>query len=628
MKLTQTNKWEKTPNILFTMSHSFQMSKTLIIVCCIFVAIIYSFIPHWTHYSELSLQERTYHTLTLVSDHDTMNVHGARYREMIDGNWLPGEVDTYEHDDGPKFWPILSASVLAPFFTLSNSLDVGIVLSDSVFPVLSFLALFLVLYSITRSSIFATLSAYIFVVFPTLSNVFFPSSMLELKQLIDPFIAAFPEVSHGELTYLRRESFIPSAPFFLAFLFFVHQVLQIRFKERINIFFSGIFFGSLFYLYFYFFVYATVFLGILVCSLFILRERESAKYLLAVLIIGGVVSIPFWFNQLSVQALPHYEELVGRMGLEIGHAFKWFLWKTYSLYALVGVAITYFGVKLGRKKTTVYLVSLLIAQIAVVNINVITGVVPQSDHFASRVFIIINAVTVSSLGYLVYVYFTRSEQGRQYRWLRVLVATTLVVSLTGNTILNQYRFAKKTAPLYTINEQLEDAYRWLNENTEANSVVVADDLGINSDLVVYTHNRIFLPRGQTTLASESEILDRMYITYALFDLPESDLRTLLESEEWVFYFFTASYKSRDVDIYLRPGSRAGHRLPEHKKTQILQEYKDYSIPIEIPYRLDYVMVDSRKRDGHNVEVPNLSFENVYENGGVTIFAVSKKEVVD
>src|SRR3989338_7865858 len=103
--------------------------KTLFILAILLVGIVYSALPHFVRYETLNGQGLRYVPLTINATFDHINIHAARYRDIIDGALIPGEMDTYKHkENGPILWPILSATILAPFFIPFNSIFPGIIL--------------------------------------------------------------------------------------------------------------------------------------------------------------------------------------------------------------------------------------------------------------------------------------------------------------------------------------------------------------------------------------------------------------------------------------------------------------------------------------------------------------------
>ena len=81
--------------------------KSLFVLAICIVAFVYALLPHFVRYDTLKDRGELYIPITQESNFDHMNIHAARYRDMVDGALIPGEIDTYEHRGGPILWPIL-----------------------------------------------------------------------------------------------------------------------------------------------------------------------------------------------------------------------------------------------------------------------------------------------------------------------------------------------------------------------------------------------------------------------------------------------------------------------------------------------------------------------------------------
>ncbi|MDP3726077.1 MAG: hypothetical protein Q8R36_02675, partial [bacterium] len=135
-----------------------RLFKILFIAAVIAVGIVYSALPHFVRYETLKEQNLRYIPLTIESTFDHINIHAARYRDIVDGTLIPGEIDTHEHKGGPILWPILSATILIPFFLPFQTIFPGIIMTEFLFPVLLFISLFL-LHGFTRHKLFSLFSS-------------------------------------------------------------------------------------------------------------------------------------------------------------------------------------------------------------------------------------------------------------------------------------------------------------------------------------------------------------------------------------------------------------------------------------------------------------------------------------
>ena len=550
-----------------------------------------------------------------------MNVQGARYREILDGRLISGEVDTVEHADAPSIWPLLSAAVFAPFLWGTKSVLATLVITDFVFPMFIFSAFFLLLNRLTRAPLAALLAAYIFMLFPELAVLFPPGSVSELKTLVLQFLPFLPETPVVHLLYLRREAFIPGAPFFILTLYGLHRVLTTREKKWTIL--AGVFFGSLFYFYLYYWIFIGITLGTLIVVSALRRDGRTSA-LLSVGLVALAVSVPFWVSHQRLANLPQYGELAGRAGIEIGRAVRLHLWPTYLLYAGMAALALWLGDKLKRQSESILVAAVLAAEIISYNIQVITGFNIQSDHWSGRVFVSAQSFVVAALAW----YAVRYALERYPAWavrarmagLAVLVAGASSLSL--HVVRHHFRVESASAAIYTVPSELMAAYDWLNLNTPVDSVVLSPALETNIDLAVYTHNKLFLARAQNTIAGEEEILDRMHAAYALGAVSPEYLNALLGTERGIMYFFSVSYESRALDRYLRPDRYPGLALPAAVRSRVIQDYSQYALPAVMPYRVEYIFIGPREKE-MGFSRPRLAgYPKIYDEGGVEIYFFS------
>lgn len=599
-------------------------TKIFILIFLLAAAIIgsaYSVVPHLVRFRTLANTGEQYVPLTFKSDADTMSVHGPRYRDVLDGTLFPSETDTYEHKDGPIFWPILSATMLAPFLWVSQSVGGGIILSDLVFPVLIFFSFFLVIYAVTRHRLFSLFSSFILVLFPQVSLSIPPSSLGEAKTLLFNFLPFIDAGVVPDPMYLRREAFIPAGPFFILSFYFIYQSLTRETRRRVFVVLGGVFYGLLFYLYFYFWVFATVFLGILAVFLCALRRWHELRTLMYIAAVGAFVSVPFWVNQFHLLALPGYQELTERMGLETGRGIRWFLWKTYLLFGFFAAGSLWIFKKRGMPIAGAFLASLSFAGIFVLNANVLTGFTPQSDHWATRVFLITNGIILSALAYYFYVHM----RSRFSKWVSrdrlVLSSAALILAalLSVNMVHSQIIQAQNGAARFTVPRSLLTAYSWLDKNTPEDSVVVTPAFETNTDVLTYTHNRVFLPRAFTTLASQDEILERLFFVYKLFGMRPEALESALTSKRGVIYLFNARYESKQLDAYLRPERYEHFYLPSGVVQDIAARYLAYVRPLRSPHRADFIFVGPYEQKLGDFKKSFSGYNVVYDADGVVIY---------
>ncbi len=597
-----------------------RLFKIVLAVAVVVSGIMYAVLPHFVRYNTLREQGLSYVPVTQESNFDMMNVQAGRYRDIVDGKIFSGEIDTYEHKDGPALWPLLSAAVMAPFFAPFETIFPGIIITDFIFPILIFISFYLLLYMLTRQKLFALFSAIILVLFPQIAHYIPPSSFTELRLFFSQFSPVpIQNTFTASLSYLTREAFIPGASFFLLSLFFTYKATRAGTKRKCFIALAGVFYGTLFYLYFYFWAFFTVFLGLFFFALLLGKHKEESHAILAIGVIGLTVSIPFWVSHFNLAALPNYQELIGRMGPELGHGFRWFLWKSYIVVFLMTLGALWTGKKFNRPVLGLFLAALAVAEIVVLNEQVITGFNIQSDHWATRVFLMTRGIILFTLFYYAILHFKNRIKILRYSSVFVVLGTMLVFFLFSNIIYTEIAEAKKYAHVYTVPENIMHAYEWLNENTLEDSVILTPALQTNIDISVYTHNRIFLARANNSLATEEEFLSRLYSAYSLLSVSPEYFYNMIQSSAGIKYFFSHKYASRDTDAYLKAHDVVV--LPDSILEKKLNEYIFFN-PLEtLSYRMDYIFIGPREKNvDFNSDVLE-KYNRVYDKNNIEIYEV-------
>lgn len=584
-------------------------SRFGILLSAAFVVIgaIYS-LPHIIHVHELAKQGQPYFAWTQEGSFDMFNVHAARYQGLIDGDgWLKYD-DTAEYQGGPSVWPLLSAAIFAPFMWLTKSVSTTIIITDGLFAMLIFGAWFWLFSNLLANRPAALFSAFVLMLFPQLPLLIPPSSLDEFRQIINPWY---------DVTYWRREAFIPAAPFFIMGVYFIYQLVAKIKHQRRHMVWAGVSYGLLFYFYFYFWSYLTVVLGLLFLAMLLIKRRIAAWRIFSAGLIGLLVSGLFWLNQYELMQLPQYQEIIERGGLEVGQAFRFGLWKTYFLYAgMAGLAL-WFGRKLKSPVASILVAVLLAANIIVLNIQLITGFNVQSDHWPTRVFLLSVGISWVVIAFYTYQYF----EPYLSRFRRVLPVLGIIISiaLVSNVVYRQFSVERTQAAKYTVDNSLLKAYNWMRENLPAGSVVATPALATNIDLPVFTNHKLFMARSQTSIASEQEIISRMLITYKLFALKPSAIAEALAKTEGILYFFTARYENRALDRYLDPEKYHDFSIPPELLADILSRYQELSVPNKLPYRLDYLFVGPAERALGVAEAALSDYKLLYNTDGIQIY---------
>lgn len=364
-----------------------------------------------------------------------------------------------------------------------------------------------------------------------------------------------------------------------------------------------------------------MFAGLGVMGLVFLKQKEYVhfKRLFIMGTIGVLCSIGYFMNMHTLGQLSSYQDLIGRIGVEEGHAFRWLTWKSY-VRAIVLAALVWSIYKTKNSLLGVYLCSLLVSIIIVLNIQIITGINPQTDHWHRAQFF-----TVFTSLYVVAVWFWQDiVRPDLKKWSSMIVGVVIVGVLFGQGVM-QYQYSVSAAEHYALPDAQLAAFAWLNEYTEQNDVVGTLSHETNDQIILHTHNRVFFPNGINTLATDEEIWSRYLALHALVGIPEAYIEASLQPDTfWPTYLFHNGYREGgpEQNTYLLGFKK--RVIPKEELTKRLLGYAEMlgSMTAEdIPYKLDYVLIDER---GANI-LENVGIElnasPVYDEAGVRIYSI-------
>ncbi|NQU83649.1 MAG: hypothetical protein HQ536_02970, partial [Parcubacteria group bacterium] len=444
--------------------------RTLLLISGLVVAFIY-ITPHIVGFFELKKQGLEYNPMSLeagASTHfyDEVLVYIPSVREVVEGHFLVRNIDAYEYMSGPIIRHSLSALVLSPFFVIAGSVTGFVVLSDFIFSLVSFLLLFYLFFILTKNKFLSTCASVITALSPKVFLILFPLHLSSLKDLVKHFVPFKIDMWMQDISDLTKmEAIKPGLPFILCFLIFLF--LSLKKENKIYTILSGIFLGSLFYIYSFhwlFFSISTVILAIIL--LYSKQFKEFKKVFLSGLI-GVIVSIPFWINYFYLSMMPNYKELSSSIGKEVSRSIRFDLWPEYLLYISLAILI-WFLYKKSDKILAFFVISFLATNIVVYNLQVFIGFQFQSNHWATKV-IWLNLALVWLLIFNKIFKFCRTKKWRN---IFKVICIAIVVVFVFNALVGKLIWASDKYKFWNIPRNQTESFEWLEENTELDSVVM------------------------------------------------------------------------------------------------------------------------------------------------------------
>ncbi len=572
--------------------------KKIFILSC-FVGLIYGshhfFIPYF-------LSGEDYYPVTSIASPDEGMFNGPRANAVYNGQFFTGDINLAEHRSDPSFLPLLNPMILGVFGRLLGSLNAAFILSDILFPSLIFIVLYFLAFELLGSQIWAAAFAALFIFTPKLAIFPSPDALAFFAKYDQLY---FSRIEYPKITFL----------FFVSAMYFALRALKR--EDYFSAVYGGIFFGAMFYTYLYDWAY--FFAGLSFVALFFLPEKDwkKLKIVFTIIFTGALISAYYWINFLSFHSLPQYYDIVLRVGTAISSDFAFKVaWKSYLRIVFLVVALWFVRRRSDRPAFN-YLSGFLLAYFAVMNAQVFVGFNPQPDHWYKISFLPI-ALTGFSLCFWVYKKHFKYAHGYYLRAaMRVLV---LVIFTWG--AFSQFQFSKANSHKYTIDRNYAKSYRWLNSNTPAGSVVGTISISTNDELQLFTRNKILVPNGANTTASNDEIWERLSLLGRIYSLPAENFIHLAREGE--YYLFHGFYNDHSFNSYFYQedpvdGSR------EKAYAQKLSEYKKLlsgNFVSDGQYKLDYLYFGPREKLlGKDPAETIKNLNKIYDEDGIMIYAL-------
>lgn len=544
----------------------------------------------------LSDRGEVYTPITVASSRDEGAYYALRAHAAYKGDLIVGDVNVYEYKDTPAYLPIGNPLIMAGVGRLAGSLERGFIFADFLFPALIFLIIYAIAYECVRSRLGSLLFASIFLIVP--------------KFALFPSAGALPSLDIPSELYFSRFEY-PEITFFF-FGLAIYTILRTFRGEKWMPFAAGASFGLLFYTYLYDWVYVGS--ALLLVTFLFLFERNwiQLRRVGAIFCMAALISVPYWINLFMVVHLPSYSDLLVRIGTEVGAQLRIeIVWPSYVRAAVLALT-TWFLLGKERHLLRVLLVSLLLPIFVLLNLQIVTGVMPQPDHWHRTQFLAL-ALAVFVISHHV----TRSILARAPpRLIRSIVLIGVSIFLLFGA-WSQYSLSQVRSGEHTLDPSYAHAYAWLREH-DPHAVVATLDSTTNHELVMHADSLLFVPSGLNTIAPTEEIWNRVTLLTRLLGMSYQDFSRYVNSEET--YLFTDTYLDHSFNSYFRTEKREIPTSVLNQRISRLESLKREKFFI-IPYRLDYILIGPREnaRFADANALKNLPYEVVFKSDEVTLY---------
>ncbi len=556
------------------------------------------------------------------------------FRQVMDGMMYVSDGRVLEHVANPSAWsfvsPLVGYPLLAVFQDVSLQFLFGTILSAA----LVFIISYAIAKHLTRSHWWSLIYSFIFVNATLVVLFIIPIDIEGIKTLARSF--SWLGSPPGEILMSRYVSFsvFPSWP---VFVFSVYALLKLVEKPSSQKWMvtTAATIALLTHMYVTDALYIVASAGLMTVWYFLQTETQRAKTLLKTGLLTVVLSIPYIINYLAIQALPHAQELVERLGAEFTHQFRINAWPQYLVMVILAYGVWQWGKQQDRKSDATVIGSLALAGIGILNMQVVLGFNPHPQVWPVHQFYLGYAVALLVIVYGI-VHAFKNNKIRKAVSVLLIVASVVLLS---RAVYTEFISGVPLKEGSIMPQNIRTSLDWIDENLPENSVVGSPSATTNSLIPVYTSAYSIQPLAVTSVAPLTEVIDRWLTINSLYGIEEETLVTSLKKDHEfadayarnsengtaIFLFDTYFWEKglgafdhgRDLDI------------PDEAVNNILTAYETLpssEILLE-KYALDYLYVGPYEWRLGITDIDALPFtQQVYNNDGVAIYKINREEL--
>lgn len=561
------------------------------------------------------------------------NLFAPAFQDAAQGHPAGSSPQLKEYKNAPSHldtFPFFIIGFVASLFG-AGAREIFIV-SDFVFPPLVFLLFYLVarrIFSLEKK--LAVLASLLIMLFQSFTN--FVLALITFNFGFFNFLSATDFLGYSKL-YAPEFIVIP----FLLALIALYEAFR---KDNPAYDVAASLLGALlFYTYIYYSTFFWATFAILSILALIESGVKALKKIFVISVPAAIIAVPYALNFVALSRSEAYRDTLLRAGLETSRFIH--LPLIYGAISIVMLAAVYFVMRKKDRFLFFFVAAMLLAASILMNLQIITGYSVQPWHWGYRV--------LEFLYFLIAAYVIQEAKINQMAIervfsflkngtvLKVLIATFVIYGF-GYSVSATYA----TTDIYKFSEGEADLYKWLDENTAADSTVMLLSLKESLQIPSFTHNNVYLPDGLTSDRPTEELVDRFVFAHAFYNasgalgeklnvdndalrleyinkLYEGVRFSLQDFEKYYFinYFFhnqffygRHDYQQKNPDIQGAIGFYFPLSFREHVMQKLSGGYKIYGF--------DYVLVGPYERAVGNISL--AAYTKVYSNSEFDVYAV-------
>lgn len=516
---------------------------------------------------------------------DNEDFYLARMQEIIDGYPLLGSPAYFEYKNQPPISPPTSELLYAlPTLMLGIPVVVTVTASKFLFPSVLFLLVYFLIYRLlgqenkTPNKISAIAGALFVVLGYDL--VSYRHAFLLLTGAVE---------STKWLIWTRPVNPVTGAVFLFSFLLFFWSVIQRTKLYKISIVGAGFFLALMFASYFFSWGVALSILAMAGLVYLIRRDFQTVARIIYTLILGVVISSPYWYLSWQAKQNPWYEHTLLKSGIFYTHypLFNKVLLVSLAIY-LIFLTFKFFKqTNQSRFEHNDLLVFIFLAGgLFALNQQVITGMTVWPFHFVQY------TIPLSIIAMITVLHRSMYE-----RWRALWVGSigVIVIMSCWFGIYTQYGTYAHALERNISIQSYAPVFDWFNQQEKDCVVLVVGDerwfTALNGMILAFTHCNQYGNTWAYSLLPQERVHHSYLVNLRLRGVPAEGFADYLEanSPEARSYLFSNWAGLYDVSVF--PDFKD---LELSKRLQIFPEeylqFLDKDLKTELgKYRLDFIV---------------------------------------
>lgn len=620
-------------------------------------------------------QDADYRYLTVKTTFNTDTVvYAGLTRSILKKIGFPSETGLYEHRGETNF--AFMTYTLPCWFTAlltlsaNSNIDIGYQLSAFFSIFLSALLLYPFLYRLasnrTEIAIFFLVTIYCFSTFLRPELLLQPNLIISWirKSLSAPyFFNNFMYASNIQISFL----------FYVCFLTSLFWLIESKEKGYLLLLYAGVALASLFYTYFYYIHQGILIYFLLTLYFAIKKDWQHLRYLLGAGLLAIMLISPIIFDIIKTVDTQLMSDMKLRFGMTDSADY------TNIAGSITVFLVSYVLLKIGSRSwnnATMILVANLTAVAVILYAGKWANLDIQTGHFLGRAFYPIMGLAIADFLYSSFFIPSILYSAINSKWANWSITNTVtqkvaaiillslavwMFSLQARTVI---KYCDTTIGYNLLEHDTEKLLNWISANHHENDVFLTLDSELIRLIPVWTGSWLFIASGNTSVAHNDELLERLTWASYLLGISEEDFSKHLDrsfswwrlSQEmvlgnwlnldfypealWTYTFFGRSFRVETLRkagqlsledeelVKSRELRQIDDYFPLKTRAKLLSKYRDIKGKelIFCPYKITYVILSNiHEKEIFEANSINQQFDFIVNIGRYYIYLNQTKD---